>query len=291
VEAGTDASSQPDILDDVLREHMQGIGMKLLVLSGKGGVGKSTVATNLAVALARKGARVGLLDADLHGPSIPVLLGLGGRHATMEGNRIQPVEVMGNLRVISIGLLLRQESEAVIWRGPLKFSAIRQLLRDVDWGELDWLVVDSPPGTGDEPLSVAQLVGTPAGAIIVTTPQSVAVSDVRRCVTFCSRLSLNVIGILENMSGMVCPHCGKEITLFSTGGGEALARETNVPFLGRIPLDPGVVVSGDRGAPFAGSKALSPAAEHFELFVRTVLDRTEELRGAGGTSNGLERST
>jgi ATP-binding protein involved in chromosome partitioning len=291
VEAGTDTSSQSDILDDVLREHMQGIGMKLLVLSGKGGVGKSTIAANLAVALAREGSKVGLLDADLHGPSIPVLLGLGGKYATMEGNRIQPVEVMGNLKVISIGLLLRHESEAVIWRGPLKFSAIRQLLRDVDWGELDWLVVDSPPGTGDEPLSVAQLVGTPAGAIIVTTPQNVAVSDVRRCVTFCSRLSLNVIGILENMSGMVCPHCGKEITLFSRGGGEALAREMNVPYLGTIPLDPGVVVSGDRGTPFAGSASDGPAAEHFERFVRAVLDRTEKLRGVGGTSNGLERST
>jgi len=280
-----------EMIDDTLRERMKNISHKLLVLSGKGGVGKSTVAVNMAVALADAGMKVGLLDADLHGPSIPTLLGLQDQHAAMtEGGLIHPVEVTDHLKVISIAFLLRSGNDAVIWRGPLKFSAIRQLLRDVDWGELDYLVVDSPPGTGDEPLSVAQLVGSPSSAIIVTTPQTIAISDVRRCITFCSRLTLDVIGIVENMSGLVCPHCREDINLFSIGGGEVLAWELGIPFLGRIPIDPEVVISGDSGQPFVQSALENPATIAFSEVVQAVLKRTQKSDDYEEIKKSLENS-
>ncbi|MBN1588573.1 MAG: P-loop NTPase, partial [Pirellulales bacterium] len=199
----------PQQLEERMLQHrMANIGQKLLILSGKGGVGKSTVAANLATALANAGQRVGLLDIDVHGPSIPKLMGVEG--ARLQGNEegIVPVRINANLAVMSIAFLLPSNREPVIWRGPRKHGVIRQFLKDVVWGPLDYLVVDSPPGTGDEPMSIAQLVGESAGAIIVTTPQDVAVSDVRRCVTFCGEVSLPVVGILENMSGLVCPKCG-----------------------------------------------------------------------------------
>jgi Mrp family chromosome partitioning ATPase len=253
-----------------LRERMQQVRQKLIVLSGKGGVGKSTVAANLAVALARQGRRVGLLDVDIHGPSIPKLMGLEGRSLGSDGSQILPVELNERLAVMSIGFLVGSTADAVIWRGPLKHNVIRQFLADVAWGALDYLVVDSPPGTGDEPLSVAQLVGQRAGAVIVTTPQELAVADVRRCVTFCEKASLPVIGIVENMSGFVCPRCGYSVDLFGRGGGEALAREMRVRFLGRIPIDPEVVSSGDSGKPFVESPVQSPAAKAFAGIVGLI---------------------
>jgi ATP-binding protein involved in chromosome partitioning len=256
-----------------LRQRLSPIRRKLLVLSGKGGVGKSTVAANLAISLALAGCDVGLLDIDIHGPSIPKLLGLEGENcrpsATPGG--IQPLALSPNLKVMSIGFLLQSPRDAVIWRGPLKYKVIQQFLGDVAWGPLDVLVIDSPPGTGDEPLSVAQLVGPPAGAIVVTTPQDVAVADVRRSITFCEQVHLQVLGVVENMSGFVCPHCGKATDLFKTGGGAALAQEMGVPFLGRIPLDPQVVGSGDAGTPFVQRFAESPAARAFEDIVRQIL--------------------
>ena len=238
--------------DDVLQARLRQIKHRLIVLSGKGGVGKSTVAANLALALAQAGHIVGLLDVDVHGPSIPKLLGLEGADVENDGNGLFPVSLQPNLKVMSMGFLMENAESAVIWRGPMKHSLIRQFLRDVNWGPLDFLVVDSPPGTGDEPLSVIQLVGQPASAIVVTTPQDVAVADVRRSITFCRKLGLSVAGVIENMSGFVCPHCGKTTDPFKSGGGEALAREMNVPFLGRVPLDPAVVQSGDGGKPFMG---------------------------------------
>jgi Mrp family chromosome partitioning ATPase len=192
---------------------------KLVVLSGKGGVGKSTVAANLAAALSQAGHAVGLLDVDIHGPSIPKLFALDGRGLETESQQIIPVKVAPGLSVMSIGFLLGSSTDAVIWRGPLKYSIIRQFLCDVAWGSLDYLVVDCPPGTGDEPLSVAQLVGRPADAVIVTTPQELAIADVRRCVTFCEKVELPVAGIIENMSGYVCPSCGACADLFGSGGG------------------------------------------------------------------------
>lgn len=252
---------------------MQVIRQKILVLSGKGGVGKSTVAANLAMSLARAGCEVGLLDVDIHGPSIPKLMGLEdeGCGSTAEPGGLLPVGIIPHLKVMSIGFLLKSSRDAVVWRGPLKYKVIEQFLRDVAWGSLDTLVIDSPPGTGDEPLSVAQLVGRPAGAIVVTTPQDVAVADVRRSITFCQQVHLEVLGVVENMSGFVCPHCGKMTDLFKSGGGEALAREMGVPFLGKIPLDPQVVDSGDAGTPFVQRFADSPTAQAFAKIVRPIL--------------------
>ncbi len=254
-----------------LARRMCQIGHKLLVLSGKGGVGKSTVAANLAMALAQNGKRVGLLDIDVHGPSIPRLMGVETGQVVGTGEEILPVRFSDNLAVMSIGFLLPDRRQAVIWRGPRKHGVIRQFLTDVAWGRLDYLVVDSPPGTGDEPMSIAQLVGSSAGAIIVTTPQEVAISDVRRCVTFCGELSLPVMGILENMSGLVCPKCGERIDLFKRGGGVALAQEMGVPFLGQIPMDPEVVTAGDAGIPLVRDGPQSPAAKAFTDVVRSIL--------------------
>ena len=257
----------------MLQSRMGDIDHKLLVLSGKGGVGKSTVAANLAVSLARAGKRVGLLDVDVHGPSIPKLMGLEVHPVQIAGEEIIPVKADDNLAVMSIGFLLASGKDAVIWRGPRKYHLIRQFLKDVLWGHLDYLVVDSPPGTGDEPLSVAQLVGSPAAAVVVTTPQEVAISDVRRCVSFCNTLSLPVLGIVENMSGLLCPKCGARIDLFKRGGGAALALEMGVPFLGRIPIDTEVVVTGDAGIPLCRDGPQSPAAMAFSDIVQSILGR------------------
>lgn len=259
------------IEDRMLQNRMRDIGLKLLVLSGKGGVGKSTIAANLAVSLARKGKAVGLLDVDVHGPSIPKLMGLEGKRAALGGSQLGPVQVGENLKVMSIGFLLDSRSDAVIWRGPLKYNVIRQFLKDVAWGSLDYLVIDSPPGTGDEPLSVAQLVGRAAMAVVVTTPQDLAISDVRRCISFCNALSLPVVGIIENMSGYVCPNCGQKLDLFKKGGGELLASEMNVPFLGRIPIDPRITACGDAGTPLSGEGSESPGAEAFENIVGAIM--------------------
>jgi ATP-binding protein involved in chromosome partitioning len=256
-----------------LQQRMAEIRHKLLVLSGKGGVGKSTVAVNLAVALAKAGRHVGLLDVDIHGPSVPKLTGLEGQTVHSDGVALLPLRVADNLAVMSIGFLLTSRADAVIWRGPLKYNVIREFLKDVAWETLDYLVIDCPPGTGDEPLSVAQLAGPNAEAIIVTTPQDLSVSDVRRCITFCGQVNLPVLGVLENMSGFVCPQCGARVDLFKVGGGEILAREANVPFLGRIPLDPKIVVSGDSGVPFAEGDVAGPSAVALRAVVERLLRR------------------
>ena len=263
--------SQRQAEELALQGRMEKIGHKLLVLSGKGGVGKSTVAANLAVSLAQAGKKVGLLDIDVHGPSLPKLLGLEGHQITGAEDGMLPVKMNDNLAVMSIGFLVGDEKTPVIWRGPMKHGVIRQFLKDVAWGELDYLVVDSPPGTGDEPMSAAQLVGAPAGAVIVTTPQDVAIADVRRCISFCNSLSLPVIGIVENMSGYVCPKCGERIDLFKTGGGKILAEETKVPFLGNIPIDPQIVTSGDAGQPFVDTKRQTSAGQAFAGIVQSIL--------------------
>jgi ATP-binding protein involved in chromosome partitioning len=261
------ASPEAELENALLRGRMERIGQKLLVLSGKGGVGKSTVAANLAAALAAGGAQVGLLDVDIHGPSIPKLLGLEGLQPEASDDGLRPVRVNAQLAVMSIGFFLDDASAPVIWRGPRKFGAIRQFLKDVEWGPLDYLVVDSPPGTGDEPLAVAELVGAPARAVIVTTPQELAVADVRRCVSFCRSLKIDIAGIVENMSGLTCPHCGEHIALFKQGGGRRLAEEVGVPLLGTIPIDPLVVRSGDAGLPLHDRGVAGPAAQAFAALV------------------------
>lgn len=254
-----------------LKERISHIGKKILVLSGKGGVGKSTVAANLALSLAAAGKKVGLLDVDIHGPSIPVIMGLVGTRLDAVEGGIVPATVGDNLKVMSIGFLLQGEDDAVIWRGPLKYNAIKQFISEVKWGELDYLIVDSPPGTGDEPLSVAQLLGDAQGAVIVTTPQRLAISDVRKCISFCRKLALPVIGVIENMSGFVCPSCGKRVDIFKSGGGEEMAGSMGVAFLGRVPIDVDIVEAGDAGTPYVEAFSASPAAQSFAAIVDGIL--------------------
>ena len=201
------------------------IKYKIVVLSGKGGVGKSTTATNLAMSLALAGRKVGLLDIDFHGPSIPKLMGLEGKKVDVEGELLKPLGFGENLKVMSLGFLLQSLDDAVIWRGPMKMGAIKQLIKDVAWGELDYLVVDCPPGTGDEPLSIVQLVKNPTGAVVVTQPQALSVADVRRSIRFCEQVKMPVLGVVENMSGFVCPKCGETMDIFKSGGGEEMAKE------------------------------------------------------------------
>ncbi|MBN1195349.1 MAG: Mrp/NBP35 family ATP-binding protein [Methanomicrobiaceae archaeon] len=223
----------------------------VLVLSGKGGVGKSTVAANLAMALANRGHPTGLLDLDIHGPDIPKLLGIEEKHLlSYRQNTIEPVKVTDTLSVVSMAFLLPEKTSPVIWRGPMKMGVIRQFLEEVHWGSLDYLIVDLPPGTGDEALTIAQIAPNIAGAVVVTTPQAVAIIAISKAVRFAEEIGLNIIGIVENMSGMVCPHCGKEIEVFGSGGGEKAARDLGVPFLGSIPLDPMMRKAGDVGRPF-----------------------------------------
>ena len=260
---------------EALRENLARIAHKIIVLSGKGGVGKSTVAVNLSFSLAEKKQRTGLLDIDIHGPSVPKLLGIeGNKLEGTDDGRIMPVAYGGFLKVISIGFMLKQSDDAVIWRGPLKYGVIKQFLKDVSWGDLDYLVIDSPPGTGDEPLSVCQLVENPDGAVIVTTPQDVSLIDVRKSISFCRQLGITVLGVVENMSGFICPHCGKETAIFKRGGGEAMARDMGVPFLGRIPLDPEIAEGGDAGKPLsAGPQGEGAAvALEFSKIVNTLLN-------------------
>lgn len=257
-----------------LRERMARIRRRLVVVSGKGGVGKSTAAANLALALSSQGHQVGLLDVDIHGPSIPRILGCEGVSLTSDGESIVPAAVRDRLTLMSIAFLIGNKTDAVIWRGPMKYKLIQQFLSEVAWGDLDYLVVDCPPGTGDEPLSVAQLVGRPAAAVLVTTPQELAVADVRRCLNFCQKADLPIAGVLENMSGYVCPQCGLHTDLFGTGGGERLAEEIPVPFLGRIPIDPRVVGCGDAGTCLLDAHPDSPVTQGYLALARRLDDQT-----------------
>jgi len=237
-----------------LQNTLGKIKHKFVVLSGKGGVGKSTVAVNLAVTLSDKGFRVGLLDVDIHGPSIPKMLDLEGTRLTAENEKLNPVIYKDNLKVISIGFMLEKGEDPVIWRGPLKYSVIKQFLKDVNWGELDYLVIDSPPGTGDEPLSVCQLIPEPDGAIVVTTPQEVAIIDVQKSISFCNKVNMPVLGVVENMSGFNCPHCNEHVDIFRTGGGARMSEQMNVPFLGSIPITLKIAENADMGKPFVSSE-------------------------------------
>ena len=255
-----------------LQDNLRGVRHKIIVLSGKGGVGKSTVAVNIAVALSLKGQKVGIMDVDIHGPSIPKMLGLEKHVLRGAEAGLAPIVYTDNLRVISIGFILRTENDAVIWRAPLKHKLIREFLTDVKWGELDYLVVDSPPGTGDEPLSVAQMLDDADGAIVVTTPQDVALTDVRKAITFCRQVKLPILGVVENMSGFVCPHCSKTVDIFKSGGGEQMASEVGVPFLGRIPLDPKIVETGDNGTPYLRGYTDSETAKAFDVVIQPLLN-------------------
>ena len=250
-------------------ENLSRIKRKIAVLSGKGGVGKSTIAVNLAVYLAEKGFKVGLLDVDLHGPSVPTILGIKGFPLDMGNNSIIPVNYSENLKAVSVEGLLKDTDDALIWRGPMKIGVIRQFIADVDWGPLDFLIIDSPPGTGDEPLTVAQEIPG-AEALIITTPQEVSMSDVRKSVNFCKTLDMPILGLIENMSGFVCPGCGKKTDIFKSGTGEAAAKKMGIKFLGALPIEPGIMGSSDKGAPFVKESA-SESAKIFGSIVDKIL--------------------
>lgn len=258
-----------------MQRNLKHIKNKIVVMSGKGGVGKSTFAVNLAVGLALAGKSVGLIDVDVHGPSVPRLLGLQDAQLHIEDNAIQPVSWSKSLHVMSLGFLINDPDKAVIWRGPVKAGFIRQLLTDVAWPDLDYLIADCPPGTGDEPLSVLQILGADTKSLIVTTPQAVAIDDVRRSINFCRDLESPIVGLVENMSGIVCSQCGHIEDLFGRGGGEALAKEAKIHFLGAVPLDPQVVRAGDKGIVYVQSSPNSPAAVAMNSVVEEVVRQTK----------------
>ena len=270
------------LVDEVaMAEKLSNINQIIIVLSGKGGVGKSTVAVNLALSLALRGLKTGLMDVDIHGPSVPKLLNLTDKRPAVKGEEIVPVTYQSDLlKVMSMGFLLQGTEQAVIWRGPLKYGMIKDFIAHVQWGSLDYLVVDCPPGTGDEPLSVAQFLKGKAKAVIVTTPQHVATIDVEKCITFCKQLELPVAGIVENMSGFVCPKCGETVNIFSKGGGELLANQYGIPFLGSIPLDPDIARSGDEEKPYVYFYSKSAAAKVFDDIVERIVYFANNESGA-----------
>ncbi len=253
-----------------ITDSLDKIKHKIVVLSGKGGVGKSTVSANLALSLAEKGYKVGLLDSDIHGPSIPKMLGLEDKKPEPSEVGITPIFALPKLKVMSMAFLIPDKDAPVIWRGPMKMGAIKQLIGDVNWGNLDYLIIDLPPGTGDEPLSIAQLIPDNDGAVIVTTPQDVALVSVRKSINFVKKMNMPVIGIVENMSGFKCPHCGKDIDLFKTGGGVKASNDFKIPFLGKIPIDPQIVETGDSGKTFMTKNKNLETVKSFKKIVENI---------------------
>ncbi len=250
--------------DAAITESLGIIKNKILVMSGKGGVGKTSTSVNLSIALANKGFKVGIMDVDLHGPDVPRMLGLEGTPEVNQNKKLKPLSYSDNLKAISIECFTPNKDDAIIWRGPLKFSAIKQFIGEVEWGNLDFLIIDSPPGTGDEPLTVAQTISD-AKAVIVTTPQEVALADVRKSINFCKIVKMEIFGLLENMSGFSCPHCSETINLFGSGGGQKTALQMGIPFLGKIPFDPQMVNCGDTGACYQDIHAESEVTRAFAV--------------------------
>jgi len=266
-----------DQQDKKIEERLAQIEHKIMVMSGKGGVGKSTISINIAIGLSLQNFYVGLLDVDLHGPNVPKMLGVErGQLQRRPDGTVGPVYYSPNLKFMSVEPLLPEKDSAVMWRGPMKMSAIRQFIYDIEWGKLDYLVIDAPPGTGDEQMTVAQMIPE-TFAVVVTTPQEVALLDVRKSITFCKQVGMPIIGIVENMSGMICPHCGKAIDVFKRGGGEKLAEELGIPFLGKIPVDPRIVTTGDAGKPIMAMYPNSHTAEAFERVVQNVINVTQQM--------------
>jgi len=261
--------------DEEIKEKLKEFKNKILVMSGKGGVGKSTVAAYLAVGLARKGFQVGLMDVDLHGPSIPRLLGLKGEIVSSPGlKKGIPLSYLPNMQVMSIESLLGDKDTATIWRGPLKIGVIKQFINDIAWSSSDYLIIDCPPGTGDEPLTIAQTIPD-TRALIVTTPQEISLSDVRKSINFCRQVNMNIIGLIENMSGLTCPYCGKTIDLFKTDGGMITAKKAGLTLLGSLPLEPEIVIEGDIGSVAWMDKEDMPYTISFNKIVDMVADFTK----------------
>ena len=276
---GGPSKFQEMIEAEELKDRMGKIKHKILVLSGKGGVGKSTIAANLAVSLSKAGKAVGLLDVDFHGPSIPTLLHLEGEHVYQMEEGLIPVETSLGMKVMSVGFFLREQDDAVVWRGPMKIGFLKQLLKDVIWGEQDYLVIDFPPGTGDEPLSIAQMMPECDGAIIVTTPQDLALNDVRKSINFCRRVNIPVLGVIENLSGFICPHCQNTVDLFKKGGGETMAQKMDVPFLGRVPIDQRIVEASDAGEPYVSAYDNAEGVVALGKITRHIMDVVEAPKG------------
>jgi len=263
-----------DKQDTEIKESLAHIKHKILVMSGKGGVGKSSVAAYLSIVLAKRGHRVGLMDVDLHGPSIPRLLGLEGTpRPSTESDKALPIEISSNLHVMSIEPLMIHKDTATIWRGPLKIGVIRQFLADIEWSELDYLIIDAPPGTGDEPLTIAQTVPD-AKALIVTTPQELSLADVRKSINFCRQVKMDILGLVENMGAFACPHCGEKIDLFKADGGQITATKTNLPLLATLPIQPEVVRFGDEGKLAVLADQGLPFVKEFDKMVDEIEKRT-----------------
>lgn len=271
--------------EEVVRCKLARIQHKIIVMSGKGGVGKSSVAVYLALALAQKDLKVGLMDIDLHGPSIPKMLGLHGVLNITADNQILPHQYRPNLKVVSIESMIENTDAAIIWRGPLKHGVIQQFLADCRWDDLDYLIVDCPPGTGDEPLSIARLIPE-ASAVIVTTPQEVALSDVRKSINFCRKVNLEVAGLVENMSGLYCPHCNEFIPIFRTGGGLRTAEAMKLDYLGALPFDPAVVEGGDAGRPVLEDETETPFKRAVREFADKVMARAKAIADSGLEKEG-----
>lgn len=265
-------------LERRIKARMAKIKHKLAILSGKGGVGKSTIAANLAVGLAQRGCKVGILDADIHGPSIPKILDLENREVAVGPNGMLPLAGPFGTKVFSIEFLLDSRETPVIWRGPLKMRALQQFLADVEWGELDCFIVDLPPGTGDEPLSIMQLIPSISGVVIVTVPSEVSQIVVKKAITFVRTVNVPLIGVIENMSGFVCPNCGSEFNILGAGGGRKISEEMGVRFLGRIPIDPNVCEDSDRGVPFIIGHPDSPATKAFYQIVEKIEELLDKER-------------
>jgi ATP-binding protein involved in chromosome partitioning len=268
-------------------DPLPGVKNVVLVVSGKGGVGKSSVATNLAMALARAGWRVGLLDADIYGPSIPTMLGVSGRPVSLDGKTIEPLARFG-IKMMSVGFLLEDPKAAVIWRGPMLHGALQQFMKDVAWGELDFLVIDSPPGTGDVALTLSQRVKV-TGAVMVTTPQTVATDDVFKSVSMCRKVNIPILGVVENMSWFV-DSAGVRHELFGKGGGQAVADYAEAPLLAQVPLDPVVREWGDKGTPIVQAAPASDVARAFGALAERVVQRCEEAHGDDDGGLVIDRS-
>ncbi len=265
-----DMAARQKLEDEAIKLSLSKIKHKIFVLSGKGGVGKSSISANLAASLSKKGYKTGLMDVDVHGPSIAQMLGLTELLDISESKLLMPKQINGNLKVVSVQALMQDKDQAIIWRGPAKSGMIRQFVSSVDWGELDFLIIDAPPGTGDEPLTVVQTIPEALG-IVVTTPQEVALADIRKSISFCKTVHLKTLGIVENMAGFKCPHCNEPIDLFSSGGGEKTAKAQGLTFLGSIPFDTEVVISGDSGVPIMLQDKETKFSKGFDTIVEKII--------------------
>jgi ATP-binding protein involved in chromosome partitioning len=272
--SGFSHDDQRAIQDTEIKERLEQIKNKIIVMSGKGGVGKSSIAAHLSVILAKRGKKVGIMDVDLHGPSIFRLLGIkGGVQPSSVSGKVTPIKVMHNLHAISIEALMGDDKDAaMIWRGPIKIGVIRQFISDIEWSDLDYLIIDSPPGTGDEPITVAQTVSD-ARVIIVTTPQEISLADVRKSINFCRKMNMEIMGLVENMSGLMCPHCGKSIDLFKTKGGQLTAKKEGLRLLASLPIEPEVVKRGDAG----DISYLDEERLQFTIEFNRLVDQVEDL--------------